>query len=189
MEQITERIISIGVGEQIPQEKPEAVKIMLLGSEDTSGVPMYDWQGRFMEGLKLLTDPVKGLIMYKNLDFVILNPKGPVQNPSPTYDNQEFHTKVNWILDNANNVDMIVLNMLKKSTQPFPLYYFGFLAQSGKMIVRCPSEYFLSGLVKISCEKFNIPLLEGKTTVKDIMLCAGSYIGKFRDQQKYQLPD
>jgi len=189
MQQITDRIITIGVGEQIPPTPADAIKIMFLGSEDLSGLPDYDWQGKFMEGLSLITDPQKGLIMYKNMDFIILNPKGPVQNPSPTYDNQEFHTKINWILDNINNVDLIVLNILKKSNSPFPLFYFGYLAQSKKMIVRCPGGYGLSGLVKITCERLSIPLLEGRTTVKDVMLCAGSFIEKFKDNSKYQLPE
>jgi hypothetical protein len=39
------------------------------------------------------------------------------------------------------------------------------------------------------CEKYQVPLLTGKTSVKDVILAAGNYIQKFRDLQQMQIPE
>ena len=85
--------------------------------------------------------------------------------------------------------DIVFLNIMNKSTSPTPLLEFGSLLTSGKLVVRCGEQNYCYSMIRMYCEKYNVPLLTGKTSVKDVILCAGSYIEKFRDLQQMQIPE
>jgi hypothetical protein len=52
------------------------------------------------------------------------------------------------------------MNFLPNSQSPITLLELGLKADSGKLMVICPDEFWRSGNVQIVCNKFNIPLFK-----------------------------
>ena len=199
MKTISDNVIVIEMGEPLPPGTDDAIKILLVGTEsidnpiaDPNGQPgTYDWQSKFAQGTASIANPNDGLIMFKNAKYVIINAKYiPVMTPDAmTPSNQELINKYNWILEMANCADIIFCNILKKTTSPIPLMEFGLFTTSQRLVVRCPETYQYFQIVKLICERSNIPLLQSKSTVKDVIFSAYSFCKKFQDLQKYQLPE
>lgn len=202
MRQISENVIMIEMGEQLPPDCNDAIKILLVGTEsidnpagvDPNGNPMpstYDWQGKFCEGVASVANPNDGLIMFKNAKYVLINAKYiPQMTPDIMMPgNMELVNKYNWILDMANASDIIFCNILKKTTSSIPLMLFGLFSTSQKLVARCPESYPGFQIVKLICERSKIPLLQSRSTVKDVLFSAYSFCRRFQDLQKYQLPE
>lgn len=197
MKTISDNVIVIEMGEQLPPGTEDAIKILLVGTESVDNIApnsepgTYDWQNKFIQGTASIANPQDGLIMFKNAKYVIINAKYiPVITPDAmTPANQELINKYNWILEMANCSDIIFCNILKKTTSPIPLMEFGLFATSQRLVVRCPETYQYFQVVKLICERSNIPLLQSKSTVKDVIFSAYSFCKKFQELQKYQLPE
>ena len=194
MKNISENVIVLEMGEPIPPGSDDAIKILLVGTESVDGPGVegtYDWQSKFAQGIASIANPDDGLIMFKNAKYLIINSKYiPVITPDPmTPENTELSNKYNWILEMANASDIIFCNILKKTTSPIPLMEFGLFATSQKLVMRCPETYPYFQLVKLICERSNIPLLQSKSTVKDALFSAYSFCKRFQELQKYQLPE
>ena len=85
--------------------------------------------------------------------------------------------------------DVVFINIMKNSVSPIPILEFGSLLSSGKLIVRTSEMNQIYPQIRLYCEQFQVPLLTGKTSVKDVILAAGSYLEKFRDNTRYPLPE
>jgi len=48
------------------------------------------------------------------------------------------------------------------------------------MIVRCGEQNIMYSQIRLYCEKYNVPLLNGTANVKDILLMMGSFVSKFQ---------
>lgn len=189
MIQINEKIVVLNPGDQLPQVTNDSIKLYLGGTMDF-GSSNNDWQQKFIEGLTKLTDPLKGLLMYKNTSWIIFNPHVPPQNPlAPTLDNPEFVSTMQWRMQMMDISDVVFINIMNKSTSPIPILEFGSLLTSGKMVVRCGEQHQIYSQIRLYCEKYNVPLLTGKTSVKDVLLAMGSYTQKFQELQSLQLPE
>ena len=192
MLQVSEKIIVLNPGDQLPQITNNSVKIYLAGTQDFSNAE-NDWQQKFINGLVPLTDPLKGLLMFKSTNFIIFNPHVPFESPAaPNLDNPQFIQVMQWRMSMMDQADMVFLNLLNKSKSPVPVLEFGLLANTNKLVVRCGEEYMLYSQIRLYCEKYNIPLLTGKTSVKDVMLAGGNYIQKVTDASgnpQTQLPE
>lgn len=197
MEQVSPNVVVLQMGDPIPAGTEDAIKILLVGSEsvDTPGkdgiANTFDWQGKFISGVVKLTDVGNGLLMFKNKRYVLINCKYiPTMMPDVGMpQNVELINKYNYILDMANQADGIFCNILKKTQSPIPLFEFGLFVSSSKLVIRCPEEYPYSSLIKLVCERSNIPLLPGKSSVKDVMFSLFASIPKFQELQQYQLPE
>jgi len=189
MYQVNERIVVLNPGDQVPAITNDSVKVYLAGTMDF-GAAENDWQNIWVDGLSKLSDPIKGLLLIKNVNWIVFNPKvPPQQNLAPTLDNQEFVQTMQWRMTMMDMADVVFLNIMNKSTSPIPILEFGSLLTSGKLIVRCGEQHQIYSQIRLYCEKYNVPLLTGKTSVKDVILAAGNYIQKFRDLQQSQLPE
>ena len=187
---VNEHVTVFYPGEQLPQITNDSVKIYLGGTMDFSGNIETDWQQAFIDGLAKLTDPLKGLLLIKNLNFIIFNPKVPLTGPAgPTLDNPEFVKVMSWRMQMQELSDMVFINIMKNSVAPFPLIEFGSLLTSGKLIVRSSELNQAYSHIRLYCEKYQVPLLTGKTSVKDVILAAGGCLEKFRDNARYPLPE
>lgn len=190
MQQISENLLVVNAGEPLPEGIEGALKIYLAGSCDIGPNQDFDWQGKFINGLATLAKSDGGLIMLKNQRFVIMNPRYVPQNPTPGIVNPEFVTMMNWKQDMMAAADAVFCNFLKKSVSPMPMFEFGCLCSSGKMVVRCPEEYAGYGTVKIVCERNQVPLFPGKIgTVPVIVQALYSYIPAFKTAQQLILPE
>ena len=81
------------------------------------------------------------------------------------------------------------MNIMKNSISPIPVLEFGSLLTSGKLIVRTSEANQIYSHIRIYCEKYSVPLLTGQTSVKDVLLAAGGYLERFRDNTRYPIPE
>lgn len=74
--------------------------------------------------------------------------------------NLQFRQQVNWELDNLKAADLIFIYFATGTKSPISLLELGLYADSGKMIVCCPSGFWRKGNVDIVCTRHNIPQYE-----------------------------
>lgn len=194
MEQVSENVIVYYPGDPIGEEATGSVKIALVGSSSYDPSNAFNWEQKFIEGVAYYADrsmnSKTGLVMFKNLNYAILCGKpANLNNPNMDPNNQEFIVKTSSNLDFCDAADGIIFNFLKKSQSPFPPMLFGHLATSGKMICRCPSEYFAYPLVKLMCERYRVPLYPGKMVSVLLMLQGLFTLPAFQQVQQFQLPE
>jgi hypothetical protein len=200
MQQISENVILMEVGDPMPPEAGEFVKILLAGSIDlgnagaeNGGIGYYDWITKFSQGVASITDPIKGMLMLRGQKYLLVSTKYKPVNPMPVQDNPEFINTVSWTLDMAAQCDGIFINFLKRSTSTWPLMLFSLLSGSGKCVVRCPMEYQGYGFVKVIAERNNIPLLPSSTSgVYTVLSTMQAYIPEFNNiatQTNLSLPE
>ena len=90
--------------------------------------------------------------------------------------NPQFNYQVNWELDKLKEADIIFMYFSPDTKSPISLLELGLYAESAKMIVCCPDEFYRKGNVDIVCSRFNIPVyntMEGalgilRTVLKDV---------------------
>jgi hypothetical protein len=75
-------------------------------------------------------------------------------------ENPQFNQQVKWELNALKKADIIIMNFTSGSISPISLLELGRFADSGKMLVCCPKEFWRKGNVDIICEEFDIPLFE-----------------------------
>lgn len=196
MNQVSQNVIVLQMGDPMPEGTEDAIKILLVGTESVDTptangeAATYDWQKKFIDGVVDLTGQ-DGMLMFKNKNYIIINCKYiPKMMPTPNMPgNTELLNKYNYILDMANQADGIFCNILKKTTSPIPMFEFGLFLSSNKLVVRCSEEYPYSSLIKLVCERNNVPLLFGKSSVKDALFSFFAGIPKFQELKKYDLPE
>ena len=113
----------------------------------------------------------------------------PNFDPTPSITNQEYMNKKTWEMDMVNAADGIFLNFLSKSVSPLPLFEFGLLATSGKLIVRCPENYFQYSQVAFTCQRMGITLLPTKANVKDVLWSMANLLPALQQNKALQLPE
>ena len=128
-------------------------KVFLAGTIDMGN--SENWQEKFINKLK--EQSTKGLFAKS---YHIYNPRRTDWDASyaQTFENPHFFQQVTWELDAMEKADYIVMNFLPDSKSPITLLELGLFAESGKLFVICPDEFYRSGNVQIICNKFNIPL-------------------------------
>ena len=189
MNKISDKVLVLYPGEQLPATVAGAVKIYLAGTIDF-GNENNNWQGKFEAGLAALCDPTKGLLSIKDTDFVIFDPRMPMMSGlAPNLDNPEFVNIIQWRLGCMDMADFVFCNIMNKSKSSIPILEFGALCPSTKLIVRCGDQNPMYPHVRLYCEKYSVPLLTGKTSVKDVILCAGTFIKKFQELKELGIPE
>ena len=195
MEQVSENVVVYYPGDPVGDEATGTVKIALMGSSSYDPSGAHDWERKFIEGVKYYADrsmnSTTGLVMFKNLNYSIICGKAanPIQNPQMDPNNPEFITKMSSNLDFCDAADGIIFNFLKKSQSPTPLMLFGHLVRTGKMICKCPQEYFAYPLIKLMCERYQIPLYPGKMVSVLLMLQGLFTLPSFQQVQQFNLPE
>ena len=128
-------------------------KVFLAGTIDM--VNSENWQEKLINKLK---EQTKGALFAKS--YHIYNPRRTDWDSSwaQTFENPQFFQQVTWELDAMEKADYIIMNFLPDSKSPITLLELGLFAESGKLFVICPDEYYRSGNVQIVCNKYNIPL-------------------------------
>lgn len=130
-------------------------KIFLAGTIDMGS--SVDWQSQF----------IKSLDKSYNIDFY--NPRRVEWNAGwkQSFESPEFFQQVTWELDAMNKADLIIMNLLGDSKSPISLLELGLHANSKKILVCCPNEFYRSGNVQIVCNAYNIPLFNTMTKLKE----------------------
>lgn len=189
MQQLSEHVIVLSPGDQLPEINGDAIKLYLAGTEDLNPANVH-WQDKFAQGMVALTEGPGAISVFKNKNWIILNPMStPQMNPQPSPDNPEWVAKKDWECGMLNAADGIFFNISKKSQSPLVMFNFGMLINSGKMAVRCSQEYFQYGIVAYMCQRHNIPLLPVSANIKDAVWSLMSTCPGMQRNQAIQLPE
>lgn len=127
-------------------------RIFLAGTIDMGN--SSDWQNTL---ISRLSDD-----RYQNLNITIYNPR---RGKEFNVDDQE--EQIRWELNHLDKADVILVNILPDSKSPITLMEIGLYANSGKLVVVCPKEFYRYDNVRIVCEKYNIPLYNSPGQVKN----------------------
>jgi hypothetical protein len=95
-------------------------------------------------------------------EVVVLNPRRDEWDSSWEQDilNPQFYQQVNWELDALEKADLIIMYFSPDTRSPISLLELGIFAESGKMLVCCPTGFWRKGNVDIVCERYGIPNYE-----------------------------
>jgi len=123
------------------------VTVFLAGSIEMGAAE--DWQTKISNKLDELEIPV-----------TIFNPRRDSWDSSweQRESNPEFSYQVNWEMDRLNECDIIFMYFSPGTKSPISLLELGLHADSGKMIVCCPDDFWRKGNVEVVCTRKRIPL-------------------------------
>ena len=88
----------------------------------------------------------------------VFNPRREHWNPNPTKEDMEKQIK--WEQDHLDSADVIVMVLLDDSKSPISLLEMGLYAKSKKLIVFCTPNFYRFDNVRLTCEKYHIPLVQ-----------------------------
>lgn len=136
-------------------KKRQGKSFFFAGTIDSGDSP--NWQKELTNEL----NKDKGL--YGKL--TIFNPR---RDEWPDDGSDEVIRQIRWELDHMDEADFIIMNIIGDSKSPISLMEIGLYAQSGKLIVFCPEDFYRFDNVMVVCERHNIPL-HRTNDVKEIM--------------------
>ena len=125
-----------------PEEYKNKTSIFLAGTIDMGN--SIDWQnyiGKFLDK--------------NNKKCIIYNPR---RESWPDGKSNEFEYQVNWELNHLESCTFIIMHILGTSKSPITLMELGLFARTKKLIVICEESFYRYGNVKITCERYNVPL-------------------------------
>lgn len=106
---------------------------------------------------------------FVNLNIGVFNPRHEEWDASwkTDYTNPQFYQQVTWELNALKHSDFIIMNFVAETILPISLLELGLYANSGKIFVISPKEYFRNGNIEIVCADNNIPLFDSLEEFKD----------------------
>ena len=103
-----------------------------------------DWQ---MEAATLFRE--------KKGNYILYNPRQAEWHPERE---GEMDYQVNWELEHLEKAHHILMVFLEGSQSPITLLELGLHARDGKLHVVCPEGYFRYDNVRITCQRYRVPL-------------------------------
>lgn len=119
--------------------------IFLAGTIDSGDSP--NWQRQLYQEMSKEQD------LYDKV--TIFNPR---RDEWPDDGSDEVIRQIKWEHKHMDEADYIVMNIIGDSKSPISLMEIGMYAQSGKLTVFCPEDFYRFDNVKVVCEKYGIPL-------------------------------
>ena len=130
------------------------LSIFLAGTIDNS--KSFNWQSALIK--KLSSN-------YDLPNVKIYNPRREIW-PSDV-DNAEMTFQIKWEQEHLDKSDIIIMVFDDNSRSPITLLELGLYATSKKLHVFCTDKFYRFDNIKLTCEKYNIPLIES-TSINDI---------------------
>lgn len=134
---------------QAPNDYPtdQDILIFLAGSIEMGKAER--WQDRVCAALE-------------GFDVILLNPRRDDWDSSwvQRKSDPQFSEQVNWELSALRDSDVIVMYFAPGTESPISLLEFGLYAESGKLYVACPVEFWRRGNVEIVCDRYGITLFD-----------------------------
>lgn len=88
----------------------------------------------------------------------IFNPRRDDWDSSWSHTSEQFNQQVNWELNALELSDIIFMYFAPETKSPISLLELGLYADSKKMIVVCPDNFWRKGNVSVVCARYNIPM-------------------------------
>ena len=136
---------------------PRTSSIFLAGTIDNGD--SEDWQQELIDKL----ENVEGQL---GMWFTIFNPRRKTWKKNATKEDLEYQIK--WEQDHLDEANLIIMNIADNSKSPITLLEMGLYATSGKLIVFCTDKFYRYDNVRLTCEKYMIPMVNS-TKVTDIV--------------------
>ena len=124
------------------QDTREYTSVFLAGTIDMGTAE--NWQ-----------DKAASLFEKKGGGFLLYSPRQAEWHPERE---GEMDYQVNWELEHLEKADYILMNFLSGSQSPVTLLEMGLHARGGKLLVVCTPGYFRYDNVRITCQRYSIPL-------------------------------
>ena len=118
--------------------------VFLAGTIDNGN--SEDWQQTIAEKLA-----------GRNRHYILYNPRQDEWNPERE---GEMEYQVNWELEHMEKADYILMVFLPGSQSPITLLELGLHARSSKLLVICTPGFYRYDNVRITCERYNVPVFE-----------------------------
>lgn len=116
---------------------PDSKTVFLAGTIDNGD--SFNWQEDIINRCK-------------DLDVTFYNPR------KKQWTDNQLEYQIKWEQEYLDNSDIIIMCLLDDSKSPISLLELGLYAQSGRLIVFCNPEFYRYTNVKLTCQKYNIPL-------------------------------
>ena len=126
-----------------PNKIGNSTSIFLAGTIDNGN--SIDWQKEIINKLSKL-----------NLSLEIFNPRRDNWNSNPT--KEEMENQIKWEQEHLDKANLICMVITDNSKLPITLLEMGLYATSRKLIVFCTDKFWRYDNVRLTCEKYNIPL-------------------------------
>lgn len=96
-----------------------------------------------------------------NFDY-IFNPRRDDWDSSwtQTIHNKQFNEQVSWEMTALDIAQTIFMYLAPETKSPISLLELGLYANTGKLIVCCPKNFWRRGNVEMVCSRYNIALYE-----------------------------
>lgn len=120
--------------------------VFLAGTIDAD-TGSEDWQHKLCDKINNATD--------NKVPITVYNPRREEFLDSGS---SEVRRQIKWEHKHMDDVDLIVMNILKDSKSPISLMEIGMYADSGKLVVFCQPEFYRFDNVEMVCKKYNVPL-------------------------------
>lgn len=125
-----------------PASESHFTKIFLAGTIDMGN--SIDWQAGTVEKLRGM-----------NGRYLVWNPR---RSGGFTSSPEEIDYQIKWELERLEKCDIIVMNILGTSKSPITLLEMGIHIRSGKLYVACEPDFYRHDNVRITCERYGVPL-------------------------------
>ena len=130
------------------KENDERLSIFLAGTIDNGD--SENWQEKVIENFKF------------NANVKFYNPRRKQWDPCPS----ELIYQIHWEQEYLDKADLIIMAISDDSKSPISLLELGLYAKDQKMVVFCNDKFYRYMNVKLTCEKYNIPLY--KNSIEEI---------------------
>ena len=129
--------------------KLDTKSVFLAGTIDNGD--SLNWQDKTI--IELINLGVKDLEVY--------NPRREHWNPNPT--KEEMEKQIKWGQNHLDAAHIIAMVLLDDSKSPISLLELGLYANTNKLIVFCTPKFYRWDNVRLTCEKYNIELVQDTT--------------------------
>ena len=131
------------------------ISIFLAGTIDNGN--SKNWQTELIKDLEKIDNKL-------NYELTVYNPRRSNWDPNAT--KQLLEEQIRWEQDKLDIADLIVMNLADDSKSPISLLELGLYAKSEKIIVFCSKNFYRYDNVRLTCEKYNIPLFDNLTALE-----------------------
>lgn len=148
------------LAEQYEKDKhyfDDTFKIFLAGTIDNGDSD--DWQYDVFLHLAMYTELISDDSKYYDIPkFTVFSPRRKNWKEDATQ--EDIEEQIKWEQEKLDEADLIVMVLQDNSKSPISLLELGLYGPTGKLICFCTPNFYRYTNVKLTCEKWGIPLIE-----------------------------
>ena len=134
----------------------DTFKIFLAGTIDNG--ESDDWQYDVFLHLAIFTEMINENSVNSFKQFTVFSPRRKNWKEDATQ--EDIEEQIKWEQEKLDEADLIVMVFQDNSKSPISLLELGLYGPQGKLICFCTPNFYRYTNVKLTCEKWGIPLIE-----------------------------